>query len=654
MKNFLRGAASAAWLLIAAACPALAQSSPNLSLHDVLTPGQWNALFAGKQDVLGYVPLNVAGGVMTGRLITAPPGAATSGFNLSPGAPPASPPDGDLWVTSSGLFAQIRGVTVGPLAGPSAASFAAFAPLNVSFPSSVVTYGLNTDSTLTVAGGKLGINLPNPNTWSGLQTFSAGVSISSAFSAPGLVKNSDLVNSSTTVNGQNCQLGGACTITASAGTITDGNTTVALGTPGRVLFDNAGVLGEYPITGTGNAVLSASPVFTGTISAVNLTLSGGLTMGATAENFPPSGAIVGTIDTQTLTNKSISGLNNSLSNIGNASLVNPSISINGLTCTLGSTCTPNAGPIVIGTTVITNGGNTKVFFDNAGVVGEYVISGTGSVAMTNAPVLVAPTLGAALGTSLALGGCTAGGNALCLSGTEAVTSASPSAFAVGANGATNPALKIDASTTAQAAGLNILGGAAGGGVALSTIDSATNSPLSLNAKGSGQISIGNASTGPVSIGAGGGGLTVANSFTAPGLVTFADMATTAIATVSNYFSGAANVLVPTSVIYQAEVAVSQVGGVLTLDFNTFLNASVTLSANITTMTLNNVKAGQSGVIRFIQPASGGPFTIVFNSIFKFAGGATPTLGAAAGESDDLFYTCISATRCDASLGGNFK
>jgi hypothetical protein len=46
--------------------------------------------------------------------------------------------------------------------------------------------------------------------------------------------------------------------------------------------------------------------------------------------------------------------------------------------------------------------------------------------------------------------------------------------------------------------------------------------------------------------------------------------------------------------------------------------------------------------------------VVNDSIFKFGGGATPTLGAAAGESDDLFYTCISATRCDASLGGNFK
>ena len=108
MNSVLRGAAAAAWLLIAAACPVRAQSSANLSKGQVLTAGQWNSLFAGKQDTLGYVPLNVAGGVMTGRLVTAPPGAATAGFNLTPGTTPANPADGGLWVTPAGVFARPR------------------------------------------------------------------------------------------------------------------------------------------------------------------------------------------------------------------------------------------------------------------------------------------------------------------------------------------------------------------------------------------------------------------------------------------------------------------------------------------------------------------------------------------------------------------
>lgn len=75
----------------------------------------------------------------------------------------------------------------------------------------------------------------------------------------GAVANADLVNASTTVNGQTCTLGAACTVTASAGTVTVGTTTVASGTTTRVLFDNAGVLGEYPITGTTNVVMSGTP-----------------------------------------------------------------------------------------------------------------------------------------------------------------------------------------------------------------------------------------------------------------------------------------------------------------------------------------------------------------------------------------------------------
>lgn len=47
----------------------------------------------------------------------------------------------------------------------------------------------------------------------------------------------------------------------------------------------------------------------------------------------------------------------------------------------------------IGTTPIGSGTSGRVLYDNAGVLGEYSISGTGSVAMTNSPTLVTPTLG---------------------------------------------------------------------------------------------------------------------------------------------------------------------------------------------------------------------------------------------------------------------
>lgn len=53
---------------------------------------------------------------------------------------------------------------------------------------------------------------------------------------------------------------------ASGSALAVGTTTITSGTTGYVLYDNAGVVGEYPITGTGNVVMSASPTFTGTVT----------------------------------------------------------------------------------------------------------------------------------------------------------------------------------------------------------------------------------------------------------------------------------------------------------------------------------------------------------------------------------------------------
>lgn len=56
---------------------------------------------------------------------------------------------------------------------------------------------------------------------------------------------------------------------------------------------------------------------------------------------------------------------------------------------------PDAGAagLTVGTTTITSGTNTRVLYDNSGVVGEYAVSGTGSVAMTSAPTFTNPVVG---------------------------------------------------------------------------------------------------------------------------------------------------------------------------------------------------------------------------------------------------------------------
>ena len=55
--------------------------------------------------------LSLAGGTMTGLLATLASSTGGAGLNLPHGAAPSSPTNGDVWSTTSGLFAQINGAT---------------------------------------------------------------------------------------------------------------------------------------------------------------------------------------------------------------------------------------------------------------------------------------------------------------------------------------------------------------------------------------------------------------------------------------------------------------------------------------------------------------------------------------------------------------
>ncbi len=98
----------------------------------------------------------------------------------------------------------------------------------------------------------------------------------------------------------------------------------------------------------------------------------------------------------------------------------------------------------------------------------------------------------------------------------------------------------------------------------------------------------------------------------------------------------------------AAETVTTYGTTTTFNFSTFKNTAVTLTGNITTQTLTNVPVGRAGMITFIQDGGGG-HTTVWNSIFKFTGGTTPTLTATGGAIDVLTYSCRSASFCAASL-----
>ena len=193
------------------------------------------------------------------------------------------------------------------------------------------------------------------------------------------IGNSSLTNSSITINGSTVALGGSTTVTAAASSVTVGTTTVASGTDTYVLYNNAGTLGNVATTGTGNVVRAGSPALTGTPTIAGAT-SGTIGLVATAiagSNTLTLPAATDTLvareTTDTLKNKTISGADNTLSNIGNSSLTNSSITVNGTTISLGAsgTITAAASSIVVGTTSVSSGTTTRVLYDNAGTLGEY-------------------------------------------------------------------------------------------------------------------------------------------------------------------------------------------------------------------------------------------------------------------------------------------
>lgn len=96
----------------------------------------------------------------------------------------------------------------------------------------------------------------------------------------------------------------------------------------------------------------------------------------------------------------------------------------------------SATSITVGTTTVASGTNTRILYDNSGVLGEYTITGTGTVvAMKTSPAFTTPNIGVAAGTSLLVSGLLASQTGLTLeetgAGTNIITLQAPSSLASG-------------------------------------------------------------------------------------------------------------------------------------------------------------------------------------------------------------------------------
>ena len=111
----------------------------------------------------------------------------------------------------------------------------------------------------------------------------------------------------------------------------------------------------------------------------------------------------------------------------------------------------------------------------------------------------------------------------------------------------------------------------------------------------------------------------------------------AFATASDILDAAAKIITADQ-LFSAAASVSITDATnITPDGDLGWNFHVTLGGNRTLTAPSNFKPGQSGRIRIVQPASGGPRTLSFNGVWKFAGGADPTLSTAANAVDVLTY-----------------
>lgn len=318
-----------------------------------------------------------------------------------------------------------------------------------------------------------------------------------------------------------------------------------------------------------------------------------------------------------------------------------------------------------------------------GVTLSNSVTGTGSMVLATSPSLTTPAIGVATGSSLALSGCTIGTDKLCATGTanisgattiggaltyggvtltnsvtgtgSMVLSASPTltgtlnaasgiftsnsatALAVGRLGSTTPALLVDASTATSITGIRIKSAASGGGVAIAAIGEASNGALTIDAQGSGTITIAGTSTGAI---------TLTRATTLSAALTYGGV------TLSNSVVGTGAMVLATSPTLTTPVL--GVATATSLNGNTFTTGTYTLTGVAgKTLTFSNslTLAGTDGTTMTFPSVSATITRTVASGAKALATGAISSAACTAAQTDTATGT-LTTDSIDASFNAD--
>lgn len=209
--------------------------------------------------------LLLTGGTLTGELVTAASGTGGAGFNLPPGSAPTSPNNGDVWVTSAGLFVRVVGVTVGPLGTGGGSSLTVTDGTHTVTNVATLTFS---GCTISGSGGSVTATCTG-----GLSTITEGSTPTSGFTTGYL-----MVGNAGGTNTPGQVAPNAASLAVTAMTSTSGGTVGNVG--GQESFNNTGLTATLPNTsslGAGQTVFLVNQNSSAlTIANGGQTINGGM------------------------------------------------------------------------------------------------------------------------------------------------------------------------------------------------------------------------------------------------------------------------------------------------------------------------------------------------------------------------------------------